>query len=81
MAQGDPLDHREIRIVSAWFARHGAAPRSTIRIWGDEVDPSAGWIAWLLWGGDDGRVWADGIVGRPAPACRSIEDEIRRLCL
>lgn len=26
---------------------------------GTPVDPSAGDIAWLLWGGDEGREWAE----------------------
>jgi hypothetical protein len=27
--------------------------------WGDEEDPSAGYVAWLLWGGDEGKSWVD----------------------
>lgn len=80
MAEGVPLDLAEIRIVSAWFARHGANRRSVRRIWGDEVDPSAAWIAWLLWGGDDARAWADALVGRRMRTA-SIADELGRLCL
>lgn len=64
MAARELLDMREVRIVSAWFARHGAMRRSARRRWGDEEDPSAGYVAWLLWGGDAVRAWADGLVGR-----------------
>jgi hypothetical protein len=28
---------------------------------GNDADPSAGYIAWLLWGGDEGREWAEEI--------------------
>ena len=28
-------------------------------VWGDEQNPSAGYIAWLLWGGDEGKAWVD----------------------
>jgi hypothetical protein len=38
-----------------------AAPRSAWRgplNYGNEDNPSAGYIAWLLWGGDEGRAWA-----------------------
>ena len=28
------------------------------RNFGNEENPSAGYIAWLLWGGDEGRAWA-----------------------
>ena len=27
--------------------------------WNSDTDPSAGYIAWLRWGGDAGKVWAD----------------------
>ena len=27
--------------------------------WANEADPSAGYIAWLLWGGDEGKTWVD----------------------
>jgi hypothetical protein len=26
---------------------------------GATTDPSVGYIAWLLWGGDEGKIWAD----------------------
>ena len=32
--------------------------------WGDETDPSAGYLAWLLWGGEPGRRWADSLKAR-----------------
>jgi hypothetical protein len=28
------------------------------RNWADPDKPSAGYIAWLLWGGDEGQRWA-----------------------
>jgi hypothetical protein len=30
--------------------------------WGIETDPSAGYIACLLWGGEPGRRWADSLM-------------------
>jgi hypothetical protein len=27
--------------------------------WNSDSDPSAGFVAWLLWGGDAGKAWAD----------------------
>lgn len=78
----EPLDHREVRVISAWFARHGAQPRSLVRTWGDDVYPSAGWIAWNLWGGDACRAWADGIVGRRvAPMRDPLIERLVELCL
>jgi hypothetical protein len=32
--------------------------------WGDETDPSAGYVAWLLWGGEPGRRSADSLKAR-----------------
>ena len=80
MAAGEALSYAEIRVVSAWFARHGAARRSSVRAWGQDEDPSAAWIAWLLWGGNASKEWADAIVGRrPAPVEDAMVAELRRL--
>ncbi len=40
----------------SYFARHEVDKRG--RNFGNEQNPSAGHIAWLLWGGDEGRAWA-----------------------
>ena len=82
----EPLGYDEVGVVSAWFARHGAARRSAKRAWGDDSDPSAGWIAWNLWGGDAARAWADAIVGRRAstpedPPEDPVVRRLRELCL
>jgi hypothetical protein len=42
--------------MHSYFARH--AVDASAPGWGDASAPSAGWIAWLLWGGDSGRTWA-----------------------
>lgn len=50
------LSDRTILKMHSYFARHAVdagAPG-----WRDAENPSAGWIAWLLWGGDTGRTWA-----------------------
>ena len=47
--------------MSAYFARHEVDKASKSHEWGDEANPSAGYIAWLLWGGEPGRRWADGM--------------------
>ena len=51
----EPLTPKDIRTISAYFARHEVDKKAKSRVWGDESDPSAGYIAWLLWGGDEGR--------------------------
>ena len=50
--------------ISAYFARHEVDKASNSHEWGDESDPSAGYIAWLLWGGEPGRRWADSLKAR-----------------
>jgi hypothetical protein len=44
------------RMVS-YFARHEVDKKGSN--FGNDDDPSAGYIAWLLWGGDAGRDWAN----------------------
>ncbi len=51
----------DITHISSYFARHAVDKEAKSHEWGDESDPSAGYIAWLLWGGDAGRKWADGL--------------------
>lgn len=40
-----------------YFARHEVDKRG--KNFGNDDDPSAGYIAWLLWGGDRGKDWAE----------------------
>lgn len=42
--------------MHSYFRRHAVDAQAPG--WKSETDPSAGWIAWLLWGGDAGRDWA-----------------------
>lgn len=41
--------------MKSYFARHKVDKRA--KNFGDDDNPSAGYIAWLLWGGDAGRDW------------------------
>jgi hypothetical protein len=45
------------RMVS-FFARHGAQKPANI---GTDASPTPWLVAWLLWGGDAGRDWAEGV--------------------
>jgi hypothetical protein len=45
-----------IRRMVSYFARHEVDKRG--RNYENPQNPSAGRIAWLLWGGDEGRIWA-----------------------
>lgn len=54
-----PISLRTVRRMRAYFGRHDVDRKG--EGWGDRKNPSAGWIAWLLWGGDAGRAWAEQI--------------------
>jgi hypothetical protein len=51
-----------VRRMVSYFARHEVDKRG--KGWADRDDPSAGFIAWQLWGGDPGRRWAQGLARR-----------------
>lgn len=54
-----PVPMKDIKAMHAYFARHKVDKRG--KNWGDPDKPSAGYIAWLLWGGEPGKRWADGL--------------------
>jgi hypothetical protein len=59
LAARRPVSEDDIRHIASYFARHEVDKGAHTHAWGDEDDPSAGYIAWLLWGGDEGRAWAE----------------------
>ena len=58
VAQQD-LSPEDIKSMHSYFARHEVDKTGKAHEWGSDEDPSAGYIAWLLWGGDEGKDWAD----------------------
>ena len=56
---GGPLSDADVTSMHSYFARHEVDKQGHAHRWGDEKDSSAGYIAWLLWGGDEGKAWAD----------------------
>jgi hypothetical protein len=64
LAERRDISLRDITAISAYFARHNVDKASNRHEWGDETDPSVGYIAWLLWGGEPGRRWADSLTAR-----------------
>lgn len=52
-----PVDVATMKKMRAYFARHNVDKRG--KGWADEKQPSAGYIAWLLWGGEEGRSWVE----------------------
>lgn len=57
----EPVSDADIAKISSYFKRHSVDKQAKAHRWGDTEDPSAGYIAWLLWGGDAGETWADGV--------------------
>ena len=51
----EALDPKDIKSMYSYFARHEVDKRG--RYWADRERPSAGYIAWLLWGGEEGKAW------------------------
>ncbi len=52
LADRRSLSLRDVVAMSAYFARHEVDKAAMSHEWGDESDPSAGYIAWMLWGGE-----------------------------
>jgi hypothetical protein len=42
----------------SYFARHAVDKDGESHRWNSNADPSAGFIAWLLWGADAGQKWS-----------------------
>lgn len=53
----EQLDPSDIKSMYSYFARHAVDKQSASHVWGSLTRPSAGFIAWLLWGGDEGQRW------------------------
>jgi len=53
------LSPTDVKSMHSYFARHAVDKDGAAHEWGSVTDPSAGYIAWLLWGGDAGKTWAD----------------------
>jgi hypothetical protein len=49
----------DLKSMHSYFARHEVDKEGKSHEWGSDTDPSAGYVAWLLWGGDEGKEWAD----------------------
>lgn len=57
LAKGGDLSEKEVRHVAAYFPRH--AHDNLDQTGKDGQKPSHGYVAWLLWGGDEGRAWSE----------------------
>ena len=55
LAGREGLGPADIKSMYSYFARHEVDKQATRRRWGSKSDPSAGYIAWLLWAGRGGQ--------------------------
>ncbi len=53
----EDLAPADIKSMYSYFARHSVDKKTTQHHWASDTDPSAGYIAWLLWGGEEGKDW------------------------
>ena len=60
LSSGKPVTPRAAKRMSAYFSRHQKDKQAAG--WGDEEKPSPGYVAWLLWGSDEGWAWANRLV-------------------
>lgn len=60
LAERRPVSAADVKAMASYFARHEVDKDGASHQWNSNTDPSAGFIAWLLWGGDAGRAWANG---------------------
>ncbi|MES2493455.1 MAG: hypothetical protein V4579_09280 [Pseudomonadota bacterium] len=65
IANGDDISMADVKSMHSYFARHAVDQQTATHRWNSNTDPSAGFIAWLLWGGDAAREWAGRKLGRP----------------
>lgn len=75
IASGRRLPYDTVGRMSSYFARHEVDKEAEGFNRGEDGYPSAGRIAWGLWGGDSGKTWASRIIQEVAAedAARSVE--------
>ena len=61
LAKGGQIGIRKIRHIAKYFPRHEVDKKGQGFTPSEAGYPSAGRIAWALWGGDAGKSWADNI--------------------
>jgi hypothetical protein len=59
LAKRSELSEHDVKAMHSYFARHAVDKQGKQHSWGSDEDPSAGYVAWLLWGGDEAKTWAD----------------------
>jgi hypothetical protein len=60
---GRPMSLSVVRRMFSFFSRHEASSKGG-KDWGNNANPSNGYVMWLAWGGDAGFSWSRAIVNR-----------------
>jgi hypothetical protein len=74
LSNGKSLPLKTINRMVSYFARHEVDKKG--KDWGNASNPSRGYIAWLLWGGDAGKTWADSIAEREKKKDKSMTTDL-----
>ena len=74
ISNGASLPLETINRMVSYFARHEVDKKG--KDWGNASNPSRGYIAWLLWGGDAGKTWADSISQREKKKDKSMTTDL-----
>ena len=62
LSNGESMSPDTIRRMTSFFARHEVDKQGEGFDRGEDGYPSAGRIAWALWGGDAGQTWAESVL-------------------
>lgn len=62
LARGETLSLSTVKRMFSYFSRHEVDKKG--KDWGNQANPSNGYIMWLAWGGDAGFAWSRSIVNR-----------------
>ena len=60
LARGETLSLSTVKRMYSFFSRHEVDKKG--KDWGNQANPSNGYIMWLAWGGDAGFSWSRRIV-------------------
>lgn len=64
LANGETLSLSTVKRMYSYFSRHEVDKKG--KDWGNQANPSNGYIMWLAWGGDAGYAWSRRIAQREA---------------
>lgn len=73
LVNGEALSLSTVKRMYSFFSRHEVDKKG--KDWGNQSNPSNGYIMWLAWGGDAGFSWSRKIVNREKNMKKSIDAE------